>query len=361
MKILFDCRFYGLENGGLGRYSINLLKNLTKIDKDNNYVILLRKKYFKKLKLPNNFKKILVDLKPYGFWEQIIIPLIILKEKTTLSHFLHFNAPLLTPRPYVVTIHDMIMHKSKGLETTTLNPIFYVFKRIIYKLIFKNSVKNSRKIIVPSKTIKDELISFFKVNPKKITVSYLGLDYKIIKPNLNQSDNKYFVYVGNCYPHKNLEKLIDAVGLSNTILKISTSKSSFKEKLEKYIREKKLEKNVEILGFLNDSEVINLLKNSHGFIYPSLIEGFGFQGLEAIASGTLLLVSDILVFREVYEDNAIYFDPNDVCSIKNAILDTLKIKAFYRLNFINKGQEFIKKYSWEKSATETIKVYEFFK
>lgn len=358
MKILLDCRFYGLENGGLGRYTINLLNNLGKFDNSNDYVVLLRKKYFDKLNLSNNFKKVLVDIKPYSFLEQIIIPFVILKEKPIFSHFLHFNAPILTPRPYVVTIHDMIMHKSKGLETTTLNPLFYLLKRIVYKFVFKNALTNSQKIIVPSFTVRDELIKFFNLNTEKIVVSYLGIDYKIRKPILSNSKNKYFVYVGNAYPHKNLEKLIYAIGQTKATLKISTSKNVFSEKLLKLIKGKYLEKYVKVLGFLSDDKVVNLYQNSVGFIYPSLIEGFGFQGLEALASGTLLLASDTPVFREIYDNNAIYFDPNSLESISNAIKKALEINYSDRLKIINKSQEFIKKYSWVKTAKETLKVYE---
>lgn len=358
MKILLDSRFYGLENGGLGRYTINLLNNLSKIDKKNNYVILLRKKYFDLLNLPNNFKKVLVDVKPYSFLEQLKIPLVILKEKPQLSHFLHFNAPLLTPGSYVVTIHDMIMHKSKGLETTTLNPLFYILKRIIYRFVFKNAIFHSQKIIVPSKTVKEEIIKFFKVNQSKIVVSYLGLDYKILKPNTNISDEKFFVYVGNAYPHKNLENLIKAVGNAGVYLKISTPKNGFSEKLKNIIKERGLEKYVKVLGFLSDDEIISLYRNSVGFIYPSLIEGFGFQGLEAYASGTLLLASDIPVFNEIYEDNALYFNPNDVDSISETIKKSLFLENSDRIKMITNGQNFIKKYSWENTANETLKVYE---
>ena len=122
-----------------------------------------------------------------------------------------------------------------------------------------------------------------------------------------------------------------------------------------------MENQVKVLGFLNDEEVSDLYQGSVGFIYPSLIEGFGFQGLEAIASGTLLLASDISVFREIYGDNAIYFDPNNSNSISDAIKKVLEIQPSERLRIITRGQKFIKKYSWEKTAKEALKAYESFK
>ena len=91
MKILIDARLYGLENAGLGRYAVNLIDQLAKLDKANDYVLLLRKKYFEELVLPKNFKKVLADFQHYSLGEQLLLPKIILAEKPDLSHFLHFK------------------------------------------------------------------------------------------------------------------------------------------------------------------------------------------------------------------------------------------------------------------------------
>jgi len=74
MKILLDARLYGLENAGLGRYAINLIRELQRIDKKNDYAVLLRKKYFDELKLGNNWKKILADFRHYSAKEQLLLP-----------------------------------------------------------------------------------------------------------------------------------------------------------------------------------------------------------------------------------------------------------------------------------------------
>lgn len=358
MKILIDARFYGLENAGLGRYTINLLKNLFTIDNDNIYIILLRQKYFKSLSVPNNCKKILADFKPYSFSEQFKLPFLIRSENPDLVHFVHFNAPIINFKPFVVTIHDMIMHKSKGMETTTLNPYLYFFKRIVYKFVFKNAVTKSKSILVPSETVKNEILKVFRNIKNKINVTYLGLDYKIIKPKYETDPkDKYLIYVGNAYPHKNLKKLIEAIKLAKIKLKISTSKNIFSKRLKNIIQDKKGEFLVELLGFVDDQKLVKLYQNALGFIYPSLIEGFGFQGLEAIASGTLLLASDISVFKEIYKNNCFYFDPTSPVSISNAIKKVTSISDVERLKIIEKGQEFIKKYSWLKCTKQTLKIY----
>src|SRR3990167_4546569 len=113
MRILIDARLYGLENAGLGRYLMNLLAELSKLDKENEYTLLLRKKYFNRLKLPANFTAVKADFRHYSVAEQFMLPVLILKLKPDLVHFPHFNIPLFCPAPFVVTIHDILMHKQK--------------------------------------------------------------------------------------------------------------------------------------------------------------------------------------------------------------------------------------------------------
>jgi glycosyltransferase involved in cell wall biosynthesis len=93
------------------------------------------------------------------------------------------------------------------------------------------------------------------------------------------------------------------------------------------------------------------------FVYPSLYEGFGLQGLEAMAAGTVLLASDIPVFREVYKDNALFFDPYDAQSIVDAMKYVMKMSSKKRQQIIKDSQQFIKRYSWSKMAKQTLKVY----
>src|SRR3989344_9686025 len=95
MKILIDARLWGLENTGLGRYTINLVERLKNQNGKNDYIIFLRKKYFNELKFPKNWQKVLAESKHYSIKEQVEIPKLISKNKPDLVHFLHFNIPLL--------------------------------------------------------------------------------------------------------------------------------------------------------------------------------------------------------------------------------------------------------------------------
>lgn len=171
--------------------------------------------------------------------------------------------------------------------------------------------------------------------------------------------NKYFLYVGSAYPHKNLNRLMEAMVLLNknldakVLLRIASSRNVFTKRLE-------ADKNefMELLGFVPDEELPDLYRNSVAFVFPSLMEGFGLPGIEAMEAGTLVLASDIPVFREIYEDAAIYFNPYDFSSIEKAMQNVLTLSEEERESKIVYAQKFVKRYSWEKMAKETLKVYE---
>lgn len=173
----------------------------------------------------------------------------------------------------------------------------------------------------------------------------------------------YFIYVGNAYPHKNLERLIEAmVSLNKEIkddigLAIVSSRNVFVLRLEKLVKKLNAENYVKLLGFVPDGKLSGLYENSTAFVFPSISEGFGLPGLEAMASGTLVLASDIPVFKEIYQDNAVYFNPFGVDSIKDAMKLVLEMKGDERIKKISKGKEFTKRYSWVKMAQQTLDVY----
>lgn len=364
MNILIDGRLYGLENAGLGRYLINLVRELSKIDKKNNYYILLREKYFNELALPDNWKKVKADFRHYSFVEQIKLPAIINNINPDVTHFPHFDVPFFYQGSFVVTVHDMLMHNFNGVSATTLPMLFYFLKQVAYKLDFRRAVTKSLAIIVPSKTVKSEIIDYYKINPAKITVTYEGVDEKIDGQGFISVDQPYFVYSGNAYPHKNLNRLIQAIVLLNKrtpkkiTLAIVSSRGVFTERLEKDTRKAHAENYVKLLGFVSDDKLGSLYKNSVGFVFPSLSEGFGLPGLEAMASGTILLASNIPVFREIYGDQALYFNELEISSIEKVMRKVLEMDSKQRDKTVKSNKEFVKRYSWAKMATETLRVYE---
>jgi glycosyltransferase involved in cell wall biosynthesis len=357
----------------VGRYTINLIDELAKLDKKNFYSVLLKRKYFNQLKFPEKWKKVLADFRHYTFTEQLQLPRLVSEQKPDIVHFLHFNIPVFYSGKFIVTVHDLTMHR-QGTSATTLPLPIYYFKRLPYKYAFWKAVKSSVKIIVPSKTVKDEVVNYYAIDERKVKVVYEGLGDKFKEEEFTGNVSKvlkkyklevqkYFVYVGNVYPHKNLGRAIEAVVEINRnsdrriLFAIASSRNIFTERLERMIKNLQAGKYVRLLGFVSDEDLGILLKNSTALVYPSLSEGFGLQGLESIAAGTLVLASDISVFKEVYKDNVLYFNPFDFTSIEKTMREALEMSPRQREKFIKKGQKFIQRYSWSKMAKQTLKVY----
>ena len=172
MNILIDARLYGPKDTGIGRYTQKLVENLVKIDSRNNYIIFLRKNDFSDLNFPKNWTKVLTDFKHYSFAEQFKLPILLWKYKADIVHFPHFNVPLFYFRKYIVTIHDLIMHKFIGGEATTRPFPIYQIWRLGYHIAFIKAIYGSIKVIAPSNAVKDEIVDFYKINPKKVEVTY---------------------------------------------------------------------------------------------------------------------------------------------------------------------------------------------
>lgn len=371
MKIAIDARFYGTENGGLGRYTLNLIKELSKQTTTDTYILLLSRKYAGKLDLPVNFIQVSLASRHYSFYEQFEVPFILYKLKVDLVHFLHFNAPLLYRKKYVVTIHDLLMHSGVGMAATTRSPIIYMIKRLAYRLVFDNSVKTAAHIFVPTEHVKKEVTKIYELPLSKVSVTYEGVDPAITKSNSRKFlerqniNNPFFLYVGNAYPHKNLSFLIEAIVHLNKVVKshlvVVTPKNIFAQRLKKTIELLDAKMYVTVLENISDGELSELYTYADSFVFPSLSEGFGLPVLEAFSVSTLALTSDIPVFREVYGTAAVYFDPTSVDSLFTQMKKILSLSNETKNKMKKRALDQSKRYSWQKMAETVITKYNAFK
>jgi glycosyltransferase involved in cell wall biosynthesis len=369
-KIVIDGRLYGWEHAGPGRYVKNLIDSLCKIDKSNEYFILLRKKYYDSTDFPVNFHKVLADYPHYTFLEQIKLPLLIYRIKPDLVHFPFFNTPILYFGNFIVTIHDLTMHRFTGGTATTRSYLKNLIWRLGYHIAFANAVYRAKMVLVPSNYVKEDLSRFYRINRNKITVTYEGVAESITKPaGINvlekyQVKKKYFIYSGSAYPHKNLANAIKAIKILNdetdelVLLVITSPRGIFAERLLKQVKNLKAERFVKYIGFVSDAELGSLFNKSLAFIYPTKSEGFGLPGLEAMQAETLLICSNIAVLKEVYDEKAIYFDPNDAGDIKDAMEMVLNMDDGERVKRIAVALDFLKRYSWVNTVRETIRIYQ---
>jgi glycosyltransferase involved in cell wall biosynthesis len=373
MRIGIDARLYGLEHAGLGRYVLKLVENVLKLDKKNNYVLFLTSKHADEFRGKKRVKVVVADVPIYSFAEQAVLPFIFAKEKLDLLHVPHFNAPLFYFGKYVLTIHDLIKHESKGMGTTTRKPFLYFIKRAGYLTLTGLITRRAETIIVPSKYVKDDVARKLNVPLDKIVVTYEAVASSLKEVVLSSQEKletlakynltqPFIIYTGSVYPHKNVDVLIDAVEKHNKVrevdvqLAISCARSVFWERTNKKIADKKLEPWVKMLGFLDDSEVSKLYSLALALVHPSKMEGFGLTGLEAMSVGLPVISSNASCLPEVYGDAAMFFNPDSVDDLVDSLDEIIKDSQL-REDLSVKGYLQARKYSWKKMGEETIAVY----
>lgn len=378
MKIGIDARFYGPIGKGLGRYTEKLIHYLEKIDKQNQYIIFLRSEAWDLYQPQNpNFEKVLADYHWYGFAEQIMMPKKIKKLQIDLMHFPHFNIPLLYRKKFIVTIHDLILFHFPTQRATTLSPVLYHIKYFIYKKVIKSAVKRAQKIITVSKCTKKDLMNLLSLPEEKIVVTYEACEgvergqLKIPEKSIltkNNISKPYLIYVGNTYPHKNIEGLIKAFKkmvvekeLDYQLVLVGKEDYFYKRTKDEFAKfnypHKSNTKPIIFFGFASEEELADLYRNASLYVFPSFLEGFGLPPLEAMSYGLPVAAANSSCLPEILEDAAIYFDPYNQRDMTQAILRGLQDEGL-RKSLIEKGLRQVKKYNWEDCAKQTLQVYQ---
>ena len=370
MVIGIDVRLW--SQTGVGRYIRNLVLNLQKIDKTNDYVLFARKEDFEAIQnlgfiiQESKWKIVETDIKWHSVSEQIRFASILEKAKLDIVHFPYFSVPIFYNRPFVVTIHDLIInHFPTGKASTLAFPI-YKMKLFAYRVIIKKAAQKAKKIITVSNATKEEILDHLRVDKDKVVVVYNGVDEGISNEEQNTKyklqNTKYFLYVGNAYPHKNLERLLLAFSEllkenKNVKLVLVGREDYFYNKLKDKLKNMNLKNSIIFYQEINDKELVNLYKNALALVMPSLMEGFGLPVAEAMTNGCPVLASEIPSLKEIAKEAAAYFNPQNVEDMAKALGLMINDEGL-RSEMIKKGYERVKIFSWEKSAKETLKVYE---
>ncbi len=358
--LCIDARLYGIQHTGIGRYVENLLANLPGSDELLITVIVAPEN--SKNPVLSRFKIIVARYHPYSLMAQFEMMFIWLRIRPDLLHVTHFSIPLLWPGKMVVTIHDLIKHLSRGKDTTTKSPLFYWPKYLGYLLISHMALLRAGHIIVPAIFWKNYLTTKLHIPGKKITVTYEGVHLDIkpgpVRFEVNLPPQPYIVYTGNLYPHKNIATLISAIKLLDNDIKLAIicARSVFSQRVKDIVKSAGLEDKVFFLGKLTDSQVAHVYSKAFVFVFPSLLEGFGLPGLEAMSLGLPVIAANASCLPEIYGDAAIYFSPKNAHDLKSKIeqvLTSSKLQSEMR----KRGAACVKKYSWDKMSKQTWQIY----
>jgi len=380
MKIGIDARFYGPGSKGLGRYTQKLITHLEDIDHDNEYVVFLRENNFEEyIPKNNNFIKVKADYRWYSFSEQIFFPFILYKQKCDIVHFPHFNVPVLYFRKFIVTIHDLILLHYPTRKASTRSRFFYWVKYLVYRMVIASVMKKAQQIIAVSEFTATDICDKYSSVCDKVSVIYEAAEINVHKKNDDEKNlppegkspsewqkydiiKPYMLYVGNAYPHKNLNVLVKAFAqyvhdggeVKNLIL--VGCDDYFYTKLQAYILEQNV-RNVRILHTIDDALLAALYKNASFFVFPSLYEGFGLPPLEAQLFNVPVLSSDHECMTEILSDEgALYVDATSVKRFAVA-MNEIATDQSLRDRLIKNGQKNVAKYSWQKMAIETHNIY----
>jgi glycosyltransferase involved in cell wall biosynthesis len=368
MKIGVDARLLERKMTGVGRYLLNILKNLPECDNQNDYFL------FSYGKLPQYEKgriKIIPTLNftPQGifqkaispFWLNFVLPKYLEKYKIDLffspNHFL----PLKKIKPKsIVVIHDVFHKIDKNFH-----PLYY---RKYADFLLTRAIKNSELIVTVSESSKRDIIRFYNTPEEKIKVVYEAADDIFRLRNLSEFEKiklrekynlpeKFILYVGVLEERKNIRGIIKIADLIKDKIEIPILLfGKIGHRGEKYLKEIKKRKNIQYKGFIDTQNLHYIYNLATIFLFPSFYEGFGLPVLEAMQSGVPVLTTNASSLPEVVGDSGLMHNPKDYDGFAKDIIRLLEDKDFYdRLK--NKGLEQAKKFNWKKTTREIIEIF----
>lgn len=359
MKITIDASQIVYETG-VSVYTKNLIKSLLKIDKANTYQIIGGS--LRRLGELGDKIDALVENSKNGY-------------KTTfpfapaVSEFIFNRMGLdidpLIGKPDVFHSSDWTQPKTGAYAVTTIHDLVpFLYPKLVHPKIRSVHIRRMErvksyvdKIIVPSLTTRGDLVNL-GVKEDRIVVIPEAVDNDLKKPSVKdvlktqkkyRISDKYLLSVGTS-PRKNIDRIITAFE------RVRTEKPC-KLVIVGEVKRHLSVRNVMFLGHIPTSDMAKIYCGAEALVYPSLYEGFGLPVLEAYALGVPVLTSNIGSLKEVGTDAAMLVDPYDIDSITQGINELL----LKRNEYIKKGKEAVKKYSWDETAKKTLEVYESFK
>lgn len=370
MTIGFDASRAQLgERAGPENYTYNLLRELLRIDQDNFYRLYIQPPVSNflstfRLQPSNNF-----ELIPIGWprlWTQGGLAFeCFIRPPDVLFVPAHTIPVIRRPKlKTVVTVHDVGFQKF-------LEQYQYRWWRLYGGRISNYAARAATHVIAVSESTKRDLIENLQVKPSKITVIYEGVSHEIFRQQFNNLameqlrrkyniNGKYLLFVGTVQPRKNLVRLIEA--FQRTLhspnppnsLTIVGKRGWLADEIYAAPKKFGVEDRVKFLGYVPTDDVISLMNGAAAFVFPSLYEGFGLPVLEAMACGCPVVTSNISSLPEVAGEAGILVDPHSVEDIARGITEVLRLDENQRRALIEKGIKQARKFTWEKTARETL-------
>jgi len=381
MKIGINCFFGGNSKVGTGRYTLELIKAISKIDKENQYFLYIPEFVSSDPlnSLGSNFTVVKHHLLTLGskflnkiLWEQTLI-LKFKMSKIDIFHIPYFSYFFSKNTKNIVTIHDMTQYYFPVYKGS-------FFRQIYYKYL-ETAVKKADYLITDSKYSCKEIKKFTGIPDEKISVIPLAANesFKPIK-DINKLETiekkynlprKFIFYIGGFDTRKNVSNLIRAYAslkktekITNKLVlggKIPKNNKSIKKgavvDIVRLIQESEITRDVYLPGYIDEKDLPVVYTLANLFIFPSLYEGFGLPVLESMSCGTPIIASHCTSIPEIVNRDDLLFDPKSVESIKEKMMLILENETL-KMDISCWGIRRSKNFSWNKTALETLKIYE---
>ncbi len=381
MKIGFDAKRAFFNDTGLGNYSRSLLQAIVKQYPEHEYFLYTPKQpsivllEATQLNTPFIIKSPQKKMDQYfggSLWRSLQLGQYLAKDELDvyhgLSHELPFDSYHIEGKK-VVTMHDLISFRYPKL--------YPFFDRWMYRQKWMHSCQVADRIIAVSEQTKRDIVQFLGVAAEKIKVIYptcnpIFYDYSDLIylqhgffPDeryqiLNQLPQQFILYVGSIIERKNLLSLVKAVELLKSKLDVPLvvvgEGKKYKEKVQAYIAEKQLEKQVIFLTDVPTKQLPILYRKAETVVYPSVFEGFGLPLVEALASQTAVIAATGSCLEEAGGPNSIYVEPYNVEAIANAIEQVLTDEELNN-KMVKAGWEYAKQFTPQNMAQQTMDVY----
>lgn len=365
MRVGLDAR--KLRDFGIGTYIRNLLRQLDRLDRETEFVVLGDPVDLRALgSFGPNFRLVAETAGSYSISEQFRIPIALRRHRVTLFHAPHYVVPPLVACPSVVTIHDCI-HLMFPQYLPNRFALAYARRSM------SMAARRATRVLTVSESSKRDLLRFLDVPPEKIDVIYNAYDERFaIEPSEEdvvrvreryQLHDQFVLYAGNVKPHKNLERVIEAFkivrerGFDRLKLVLIGDDISKYTGLRRAVHRYHLHTSVRFLGHLPQETLAVMYRLAGVFVFPSLYEGFGLPPLEAMASGTPVVTSNVSSLPEVAGDAAVLVDPYDPVAIADGIYRVLTDQAL-RCDLQRKGPIRARQFSWEQSIRRVHQIYQ---
>ena len=338
LRIAIDARKIG--DFGIGTYAEGLLRGLAELEGAEEYVVFVAARF--RERVPSRFEVVTSDAPNYSIREQFAIPKLIERSRADIFHSLHFVLPR-TSVPSIVTVHDVI-----PLHFPYRNPV----ARIYYSTMLRRGVARSARVCTVSEAAKASIIEATRCAPEKIVVTPNGVDALFFdNKEPDRTHGRYFLFVGNDKPHKNVDGLLaafDEVRARDASLNLVLVGATFDRFRGRA--------GVLLAGFVTTPALASLYRGAIALVLPSLEEGFGLPAAEAMAAGTAVITSEERALVEVTGDAAVHVDARSSGALAAAMLRVAHDDLF-RAKLIDSGRTRARAFTWQRCAIATRDVY----